>query len=263
MPTGAITGYIDVAQLTLYAFWIFFAGLIFYLRREDKREGYPLISDSPARVTVQGLPALPSPKVFRMPNGGLRTVPRTESEPPLPAAPLEAWFGAPLEPTGNPMVDGVGAASYAMRAETPEQTFEGEPRIVPLRVATNFFLERSEADPRGMTVIGGDRQVAGVVRDLWIDRTEPQVRYLEVEVAEVEVAGAPEPLHVLLPTVYAAQISAPRREIRVNAILASQFAAVPRLQNPDQVTLREEDRITAYYAGGYLYATPSRREPLL
>ena len=45
MPTGAITQYIDVAQVTLYAFWIFFALLIFYLRREDKREGYPLESD--------------------------------------------------------------------------------------------------------------------------------------------------------------------------------------------------------------------------
>ena len=42
MPTGAITGYIDVAQLVLYVFWVFFAGLIFYLRREDRREGYPL-----------------------------------------------------------------------------------------------------------------------------------------------------------------------------------------------------------------------------
>ena len=40
MQTGAITGYIDVAQLVLYAFWFFFAGLIWYLRREDKREGY-------------------------------------------------------------------------------------------------------------------------------------------------------------------------------------------------------------------------------
>ena len=29
MQTGAITSYIDVAQLALYAFWIFFAGLIF------------------------------------------------------------------------------------------------------------------------------------------------------------------------------------------------------------------------------------------
>ena len=31
--------YMDVAQVTLYVFWIFFACLIFYLRREDKREG--------------------------------------------------------------------------------------------------------------------------------------------------------------------------------------------------------------------------------
>ena len=45
LPTAALTGYIDVAQVTLYAFWLFFAGLIFYLRREDKREGYPLDSD--------------------------------------------------------------------------------------------------------------------------------------------------------------------------------------------------------------------------
>ena len=46
MQTGAITGYIDVAQLVLYAFWLFFIGLIIYLRREDKREGYPLWSEA-------------------------------------------------------------------------------------------------------------------------------------------------------------------------------------------------------------------------
>ena len=38
MPTGAITSEIDVAQVVLYAFWFFFAGLIIYLRKEDKRE---------------------------------------------------------------------------------------------------------------------------------------------------------------------------------------------------------------------------------
>ena len=42
MQDGA---YLDVAQVTLYVFWIFFACLIYYLRREDKREGYPLDSD--------------------------------------------------------------------------------------------------------------------------------------------------------------------------------------------------------------------------
>ncbi len=39
MQDGA---YLDVAQVTLYVFWIFFGCLIYYLRREDKREGYPL-----------------------------------------------------------------------------------------------------------------------------------------------------------------------------------------------------------------------------
>ncbi len=58
-----ITEYIDVAQLTLYAFWIFFAGLIIYLRREDKREGYPLESDREG-ITVQGWPAMPPTKTF-------------------------------------------------------------------------------------------------------------------------------------------------------------------------------------------------------
>ena len=31
METGAITSYIDVAQVVLYAFWIFFAGLIYWI----------------------------------------------------------------------------------------------------------------------------------------------------------------------------------------------------------------------------------------
>jgi photosynthetic reaction center H subunit len=39
---GVITGYVDLAQILLYVFWIFFAGLIYYLVREGHREGYPL-----------------------------------------------------------------------------------------------------------------------------------------------------------------------------------------------------------------------------
>lgn len=57
-----ITSYIDFAQILLYAFWIFFAGLIYYLRKEDKREGYPL--DSSRRIKVQGWPAMPAQKFF-------------------------------------------------------------------------------------------------------------------------------------------------------------------------------------------------------
>jgi photosynthetic reaction center H subunit len=53
------------------------------------------------------------------------------------------------------------------------------------------------------------------------------------------------------------------RCVRVRAILAEQFAQIPALASPDQITLLEEDRITAYFGGGTLYATPARSEPLL
>ena len=36
MGTGAIVGSIDVAQVTLYVFWIFFVGLLWYIRQEDR-----------------------------------------------------------------------------------------------------------------------------------------------------------------------------------------------------------------------------------
>ena len=62
MPTGAITGYIDVAQLVLWAFWIFFAGLIWYLHRENKREGYPL--EKPDGTTKEGWPAMAPQKTY-------------------------------------------------------------------------------------------------------------------------------------------------------------------------------------------------------
>jgi hypothetical protein len=58
-------GYIDFAQITVYLFWFFFAGLILYLRREDKREGYPLESDRKG-VPVQGWPAVPEARPARL-----------------------------------------------------------------------------------------------------------------------------------------------------------------------------------------------------
>ena len=80
--TGAITGYFDIAQVALYVFWIFFAGLIYYLHREDKREGYPLESDrSGGRIKVQGFPAMPKPKIYRAHDGQITVSPREEQGP--------------------------------------------------------------------------------------------------------------------------------------------------------------------------------------
>ncbi|WP_299399063.1 photosynthetic reaction center subunit H [Pelagibius sp.] len=260
MSTGAFTSYIDVAQIALYIFWVFFALLIFYLRREDKREGYPLESDRSDRVTVQGFPSLPDPKTFHLHHGGTVTAPRTESDTrTIHAEPASYFPGAPLMPTGNPMTDAVGPASYAQRSNTPDLTAEGEVKIVPLRTAGNFYLEPRDPDPRGCPVVAADGQTAGTVVDAWVDRAEVLIRYLEVE-----VSGPEGQRRAMLPmTCVRMGGKSGARTVRVNAITAAQFADVPPLANPEQITLLEEDRICAYYAGGNLYATPQRQEPVL
>lgn len=258
MGTGAITGYIDVAQVTLYVFWFFFAGLIFYLRREDKREGYPLVSERSAHVLVQGFPSMPKPKTFLLRSGHTYQAPPGHvDERELKAVPAEPWLGAPLRPTGNPMLDGIGAASYALRENIPELTAEDENRTVPLRVATDYMVAAEDDTPIGMPVYGADGVKAGIVRELWIDRSEPTIRYLETEVA-TETG----PRMVMVPMNFC-RIKKSRGEIRVAAILASQFADVPALSSPDQITAREEDKITGYFGGGTIYATPERAEPLI
>jgi photosynthetic reaction center H subunit len=255
MNKGAVTGYFDVAQIVLYVFWIFFAGLIIYLRKEDKREGYPLESDRSGRVKVQGFPGIPLPKFFKLHGGGTVQAPRTERDTRvIQAEPMGRYPGAPLVPTGNPMLDAVGPASYAERANQPDRTIDGLPMIVPSRVAPGFTVSAKDPDPRGMRVYGADHELGGVVSDIWVDRAEPQIRYLEVETANAR--------RVLLPMT-CVKINATHGHVHVKSILGSQFATVPSLASPDQVTRREEDQIMAYYAGGKLYATAARSEPLL
>lgn len=257
MQTGAITEYIDVAQVVLYLFWAFFAVVLIHLRREDKREGYPLQTETPRRIRVQGFPAMPAPKTFLLADGSTVTVPNpAKDQAQILAQPVAPWPGAPLEPTGNAMRDGVGPAARTPRSKRPDATVEGLPMIVPMRVATDFWLNARDPDPRGMTVYGADRVEAGVVRDLWVDRTEPQIRYLEIA-----LSGA-EPGVVLLPMTFA-RVDGSRRRVRVDALFAMHFAHVPRTASPDQITLDEEERITAFYGGGTLYATPSRMGPWL
>jgi photosynthetic reaction center H subunit len=258
METGSITSYIDVAQVVLYAFWVFFAGLIFYLRREDKREGYPLLNDRSDRVMVQGFPPMPKPKVFHLRDGGTYAAPPGNPDvPELNARPLELWPGAPLVPNGNPLVDAVGPAAYAMREDKPDLTAEDEDRIVPLRVAPDFWVEERDPSPIGMKVVAADGVVAGEVREVWIDRSEPQVRYLETEISTA--AGT---RTVLVPMTFV-RIDKWHKRVKVVSLYSQQFADIPALKNPNQITKREEDRITGYFAGGHLYGSPDRQEPFL
>ena len=249
---GNITGYIDLAQILLYVFWIFFAGLIWYLVLEGHREGYPMESGSSGRAVIKGFP-IPEPKTFLLEGGRSVTVPDlTRKEPAYNAVVSHPSSGSPIEPRGDAMTAAVGAGAYSNREDVPERTTHGVPLIQPLRIASDFSVAPQDVDPRGLPVMGGDGKQGGTVKDIWIDSAEMMFRYLEVEITGGKT--------VLLPITFSL---IRRNQVEVHAIYARHFAAVPALKNPDQVTKLEEEKITAYYGGGTLYADVKRSEPLI
>jgi len=258
MGTGAITGYIDVAQIVLYLFWIFFFGLVYYLQQESKREGFPLETAYPSGEIrkTPGFVGLPSPKTFLLAHGESVSVPNDKVSPQqLLAEPLHGMMGAPLVPTGNPMLDGIGPGAYADRADVPDYMWDGAVKIVPLRAEPEFGVSENDDDPRGLEVIGADGEVAGTVHDLWVDKAEMMFRYIEVALP----AGSTRRT-VLLPMNFARIKS---DHIKVASIMSHQFALVPATKHAEQITLLEEEKVMAYYGGGTLYAEPSRQEPLV
>lgn len=263
MEVGAITQYIDVAQLALYAFWFFFAGLIYYLRQEDRREGYPLESDPGGVVKDRFSVFFPIPreKTFLLADGGKYLAPNFKRDThATKMAPVEPWPGAPVAPVGDPMKAEIGPGAYAMREDIVELTFDGRTKIVPLRADPDYCIASCDPDPVGMEVIGADREVAGTVVDSWVDRSEALLRYLEVELTGAASSGGATS-RVLLPITFA-NIGRQSRQVLVDAILASQFRDVPRTASADSVTRLEEEKICAYYGAGTLYAYPARTESL-
>jgi photosynthetic reaction center H subunit len=177
----------------------------------------------------------------------------------LKAVPADRYNGSPIIPTGNPMIDGLGPAAWAERQDVPDLTVHGALKIVPMRADATFTVAKGDPDPRGLPVVAADGKVAGTVVDLWVDRAEPRIMYYEVQLAS-------QPRNVLLPAGFAQWPNFGlwgNDRLLVKAITSAQFAGVPGIRTDARITLLEEDRIMAYFAGGHLYATPARSEPLL
>ena len=114
--SGNIVGTVDVAEIAFLAFVLFFIALVFWLRREDRREGYPLEDELTGAVETVGGPLhTPRTKSFSLPFGrGTVTAPTQGRDPPrIAALRRENFGGAPYSPTGTPPTDGLFKSSHS------------------------------------------------------------------------------------------------------------------------------------------------------
>ena len=63
-------GDFDLASLAIWLFWIFFAGLVYYLQTENMREGFPLQDEDGKIAPNQGPFPLPKDKTFILSESG-------------------------------------------------------------------------------------------------------------------------------------------------------------------------------------------------
>ncbi len=243
-------GDFDLASLAIWGFWFFFAALIYYLQTENMREGYPLEMEDGSESPNQGPFPVPKPKTFKLVDGKEVTVPSAENEAAhrrenLALEKVATPEGYPQVPTGDPMVDGVGPASWVPRADEPERNAHGEPKIVPMAGKDDFFISAGR-DPRGMPVLSKDDQVVAHVSDMWIDEAEQEVRYLELELESEHGSGKR-----LVPMTL---VRVQPRWVMVASLHSSRFDGVPQTRSSSQVTKLEEEKISAWYAGGTLFS---------
>lgn len=106
-----------------------------------------------------------------------------------------------------------------------------------LRTDAAYHIEHRDPDPRGMKVLGADGGVGGTIADVWLDRSEALIRYLELKVDGTEGEDGTATT-VLLPINFT-KIDGSRRIVKVHAILSTQFKDVPKLKTSTAVTRRE------------------------
>lgn len=250
-------GNFDLASAAIWLFWIFFAGLIYYLQTENMREGYPLETDDGAPAPNQGPFPVPKDKTFIMPHGRDDVTVPSGQHPDRPVLALQRTSksaGSPYVPTGDAMMDGVGPASWAPRRDVPELDAHGHVKIKPMNQLPEF-AHSAGRDPRGKAVVTGDGEVVGRVTDMWVDVPEQLVRYLTMDV-NPEGSGTTR----LIPINFA-KIGKDR--VTVRSLHAHNIEGIPTTKSDSEITLLEEEKIMGYYGGGTLYATPSRSEPIV
>ena len=261
MNHAYIVGTFDVAELAFLLFFGFFIALVFYLNKESRREGYPLEDEETGKIHPGSL-FDGDKKSFQLPHGRGTYVPEDVARDDINVPAVQAFrgAGAPFVPTGNPMKDGMGPAAWANRSKYPDLTFDGRPRIVPIAQSHELIVSPNDPELIGWPVMAADKQIVGKVSDIWVDQAEHIIRYLEVETTTGKKVLAP----MMVAAVQTKGFFDDKPElVEIDAITAAQFEDVPALETAGIITRYEEDRVQAYYGGGYMYATPERAEPWL
>ena len=118
-----------------------------------------------------------------------------------------------------------------------------------MRIEKSFRILPSDTDPRGLEVFGLEGKVGGTCVDVWVDRSEHIIRYVEIKTLSGNSVLAPFNLTVIK-----------KNAIFINSIMSSQFEDVPGLKNANTISLLEEEKIMGYFGAGTLMAFPRRRE---
>lgn len=265
MNAAYIVGTFDVAELAFLLFFGFFVALVFYLNKESRREGYPLEEEEDGKI-LPGSLFDGAKKSFQLPDGRGTYVPEDVARDAVNVPAVQSFrsAGAPWVPTGDAMADGMGPAAWANRQKYPDLTFDGRPRIVPIAQSHELIISPNDPSLVGWTVVAADGVTAGTITDIWVDQAEHMIRYLEVETTSGKKVLAPMMVAVVHGNSLLAKIlpttSDEQEYVEIDAITAAQFDGVPALETAGVITRYEEDRIQAYFGGGYMYATPERSE---
>ncbi|MEM6477002.1 MAG: photosynthetic reaction center subunit H, partial [Pseudomonadota bacterium] len=244
--TTYIIGTFDVAELTFLAFFVFFIGLVIYLNRESRREGYPLEHEQTG-IIDRGLPLSDGgKKTFKLPHGQGTYVPEDAPRDELskvgnlPAKQTFGGAGAPWTPTGDPMKDGVGPAAFAQRSDQPDVTFDGRPRIVPIGDSHDISIAAQDIDPVGLPVYGCDDKLAGTISDVWVDQSEHIIRYYEVTTNSGKKVLAPMFVCSVQGKGFLGGITPlvddQKELVDITAIRSDQFDDVPAIAKAGQIT---------------------------
>ncbi len=242
-----MTQYIDLPQIAFWLFFLAFVAICYFLRKNDKREGYPLRASPFTGELIAGAPLAADPVTYVLNEGGTTSTPHDYPAPPASVLPLYRFDGTPFRPAADLLHTPLGPGAWVMRKDEPMLNEVGELLLQPLRACEGWAIGKGESNPRGMAVFDVRWRPVGIVADVWIDRGIRIIRYLEVQLSE-PLGGK----RVLVP-IYHTLIDERAREIRVTALSDHEFDGVPMGASPDRITAREEDRLNAYFAAGRFY----------